>query len=227
MSEKLTLARLKRFGQTFEISVDSDKALKYKRGELQDIHEVLKAEHIYSDAKKGLRVPVHELQKIFKTDDVIVIADTIIKHGEIQLTSEHRAEEREQKRKLLINIIHRQAVDPKTNLPLPPMRIELALEQGKIHLDDHKSVEEQFDEIVQKLRPILPIKIEQKKITLTIPAQFAGKSYAFVKNNSTILKDTWNNDGSWTATVEIPAGLYLEFLDKVNAVTHGQAMVKE
>src|SRR3989344_2664662 len=134
MSEKLTLARLKKFGQTFEISVDSDKALKYKRGEINDIHDVLKAEHIYSDAKKGLRVPSQELQKIFKTDDVIAIADTIIKHGEIQLTSEHRAEEREQKRKLLINIIHRQAVDPKTNLPLPAMRIELALEQGKIHL---------------------------------------------------------------------------------------------
>lgn len=227
MSSKLTLARLKKFGQTFELSVDSDKALKYKRGELNDIHDVLKAEHIYSDVKKGLRVPVQELQKIFKTDDTIAIADIIIKHGEIQLTSEHRAEEREQKRKLLINLIHRQAVDPKTNLPLPPMRIELALEQGKIHLDDHKTVEEQFDEIVQKLRPILPIKIEQKRITLTIPAQFAGKSYALVKSNSMIIKDTWNNDGSWTATVEIPAGLYLEFLEKINAVTHGQVIVKE
>lgn len=227
MPEKLTLARLKKFGQTFEISVDSDKALKYKRGEITDIHEVLNAEHIYSDAKKGLRVPSQELQKIFKTDDVIAIADTIIKHGEIQLTSEHRAEEREQKKKLLINLIHRQAVDPKTNLPLPPMRIELALEQGKIHLDDHKSAEEQFDEIVQKLRPILPIKIEQKRFTLTIPAQFAGKSYAIVKSNSAIIKDTWNNDGSWTATVEIPAGLYFEFLEKLNAVTHGQVMVKE
>lgn len=227
MSEKLTLARLKKFGQTFEISVDSDAALKYKRGEINDLHGVLLAEHIYSDARKGLRVSSQELEKIFKTADVLTIADVIIKHGEIQATAEHRAQEREQKTRRLINFLHTNSLDPRSGLPHPPARIEAALEQGKIHLDDHRSVEEQIDEIIAKLRPILPIKIERKRLTLTIPAQYAGKAYGVVKNNSSIVKETWNADGSWTAEVEIPAGLYLDFIEKLNSLTAGEVVVKE
>ncbi|MBI2669341.1 ribosome assembly factor SBDS [Candidatus Woesearchaeota archaeon] len=227
MSAKLTIARLKKFGQTFEISVDPDLALEFKQGKRNDIHEVLHAEHIYSDASKGLKISEDLLQKIFKTTDPLVIAAVIVKEGEIQLTAEHRKKEQEQKLNRLIDLIHRQAVDPKTGYPHPPGRIRAAMEQGKMHLDDHRTVEEQFDEVISKLRPILPINIEQKKLTLTIPPQFTGKAYAVVKSGSKILSETWNPDGSWTATVEMPAGLKFEFIDKLNALTHGQVVVRE
>ncbi len=212
---------------TFEVSVDPDAALRYKKGELQDLGEVLHADNIFTDAKKGLLASQEDLRKVFTTTDKARIAGIIIKEGEIQFTAEHRAQEREHKRRRLISMICRQAIDPRTGFPHPAERIEAALEQGKIHLDDYRSVEEQFDEIVFKIRAIVPIKIEQKKITLTIPAQFAGKSYAVVKSNSAIIKDAWNNDGSWTAVVEIPAGFYQEFLDKLNSLTHGEVVVKE
>jgi ribosome maturation protein SDO1 len=226
---KVTVARLKRFGKTFEISVDPDKALEYKAkaGKTVDLREVLLAEGIFSDLKKGLRASQQDLQTAFKTTDIETIAETIVQHGEIQLAAEHRAEEREQKRRKLVYLIQKQAVDGRTGLPLPAARIEAALEQGRIHLDDYKTVEEQFDGIISKLRPILPLKIEQKKLFLTIPAQYAGKSYQIVKSNSSILKENWNTDGSWTATVEIPAGLKVEFMEKLNALTHGSVVVEE
>lgn len=224
---KVTVARLKRFGRTFEISVDPDKALDYKAGKSADLRDVLLAEGIFSDIKKGLRASQQDLQTAFKTTNREAIADLIVKQGEIQLTAGHRAEEREQKRKKLIYLIQKQAVDGRTGLPIPPERIEAAFEQGKIHLDDYKTVEEQFEAIISKLRPILPIKIEQKKLILTIPAPYAGKSYQVVKSNSSILKENWNTDGSWTATVEIPAGLKIEFIEKLNALTQGKVVVVE
>ncbi|MBI2146336.1 ribosome assembly factor SBDS [Candidatus Woesearchaeota archaeon] len=163
---KITVARLKKFGETFEIHVDPDAALEFKKGSLSNLREVLMADHIFTDAKKGQLASQQQLQQAFKTIDADSIAIKILKDGEIQATSEHRAQEREQKWKKLVYLISRQAVDPKTGLPHPPMRIELAMEQAKIHLDDHQTAEEQFDQVLAKLRPVLPIKIKQKKVTI-------------------------------------------------------------
>ena len=227
MSEKLTLAKIKKYGETFEISVDLNKALEYKKGLIFDIQDVLLANNIFTDAHKGEIASQNELENAFKTTNVEKIAKIILQEGEIQLTSEHRAHEREQKLKKLITMINRQAVDPKTSFPHPPARIEAALEQGKIHLDEHKTIEEQFDEIISKLRPIIPIKIEQKKLMINIPPQHTGKAYNVVKSNSKILKENWNNDGSWSVEVELPAGFVPEFMDKVNTATHGEAVIKK
>lgn len=225
MAEKITVARLKKFGETFEIHVDPDAALRFKKGELSNLRDVLMADHIFTDAKKGQLASHEQLQKAFKTIDTDSIATKILKDGEIQATSEHRSQEREQKLKKLVYLISRQAVDPKTGLPHPPMRIELAIAQAKVHLDDHKTAEEQFDEVLVKLRPILPIKIEQKKVMITIPSQYAGKMYGVVSSLAKILKEEWKNDGSWQATVEMPAGMYPEFIDKLNSLTHGQVTI--
>ncbi len=226
MAEKLTLARLKKFGKNFELSVDPDKALLYKKGQMEDLREALLAEKVFSDARKGLVVSEQELQQAFGTSDALQVADLIIKNGEIQLTAEHRSQEREQKFRRLVDLIHKQAVDPKTGLPHPATRIEAALEQGKVQIDYNKPVEEQLDAVVRQLQPILPLKIEQKKLTLTIPAQYAGKLYAVVKNSSRLLNEEWTSRGDWKVQVEIPAGIQLEFIDKLNGLTHGQVVVE-
>lgn len=227
MSEKLNLARIKKFGQNFEISVNPEAALKYKKGIISDLREAVLADSIFTDARKGLIASDKDLRQAFGTTDHHAVADKIVKEGEIQHTAEHRSQEREQRWKKLINMISRQAVDPRTGFPHPPNRIEAALEQGKIHLDDHRTVEEQFAGIISQLRPILPIRIEQKQIEVTLPAAYAGKAYNAVKSNSKVLNERWNVDGSYTAKVEIPAGFYPEFLDKLNSVTRGEVVVKE
>jgi len=227
MAEKLNLARIKKFGETFEISVDPDKALQYKKGYINDLNEVLLADHIFTDAHKGLVASDEELEKVFHTTDSMKIAAIIVKDGEVQLTAEHRSAEREQKRRRLVNMIQQQAIDPKTKLPHPAARIELALEQGKIHLDDHKTVEEQFDDVISRLRPIIPISIEEKEFTVLIPSQYSGKAYNFVKSSGKILKEEWTNSGDWKVRLSLPAGLFQEFLDKLNGLTHGEVVVEE
>ncbi len=223
--EKLSLARLKKFGQNFEISIDPDLAIDFKNKKIVNISEVLKVEEIFFDAKKALVASKDELEKVFETTDPSKIAEIIINNGEIQLSADHRNKEREQRKRKLINMIHRMAIDPKTNLPHPITRIEAALEQGKINLDDHKTVEEQFEKVISKLRPIIPVKVEMRKLLVTVPGKYIGKSNHLVRNNSKILKEDWNIDGSWRIKVEIPAGFQQEFIDLLNAVTHGEVSV--
>jgi len=226
MSEKLTLARIKKHGMNFEISVDSDVALEYKKGNAS-LRDVLNSTQIFSDARKGELANSEDMQTAFETTNPDTIADIILRKGEIQLTSEHRAEEREQKRKKLLHLININAIDPKTGLPHPITRIELALEQGKITLDYNKTVEEQMDDIITKLRPIIPISIQKKKLQVVIPANYAGKSYQPVKDSGTMLRDEWGNDGSLTVTIEIPAGLYPDFIQKMNGLTNGEVTISE
>ena len=225
MPPKITLARLKKFGTTFEISVDPDKALLYKKGQLTDLNEVLHADNIFLDAKKGMVAPHAEIEKVFKTTDPLKIADIIIKEGEIQFTAEHRAQEREQKIKKIVYLIHKQAIDARTGFPIPLERIEAALQQAKIHLDENKPVEEQLDAVITKLRPLLPIKIEQKRMSINIPSQYAGKAQSVLRSMG-IQKEDWKSDGSWEVTIEVPAGLLQESIDKINGITKGQAVVK-
>lgn len=222
---KLNVARIKKFGNNFEINIDPEAAIKYKRGEISDLNEVLLADNIFSDAKKGEIASDNDLQQAFKTTNTSEIAKIILSEGEVQATAEHRAQEREQKRKKLINLINTMAIDPNTNLPIPATRIENALEEGKIHLDDNKTVEEQFDDIISKLRPILPIKIEQKQLTLEFPAQFSGKAQGPVRKYQ-IIKEDWTSQGNWKVQIELPAGLMQEFIDQMNSLTSGQVVVE-
>ena len=125
--EQAVIARLKTHGANFEILVDCDKAIAFKGGS-GDIKEVIATPQVFSDSKKGMLASETQLKQIFGTEEPLEVAKQIIAKGEIQLTSEYRQKLREQKKKQIINMIHSNGVDPKTNYPHPPNRIEAALE---------------------------------------------------------------------------------------------------
>jgi ribosome maturation protein SDO1 len=221
MSEKFTIARFTKDNEHFEILVKPNKALDYRNGKIAGITEVLAAEMIFSDANKGTHVKDEDLRKAFGTTDTLQIADTILKKGTLQLTTEQRRKMMEDKRRQIIDFISREAVDPKTNLPHPPMRIENAMEQIRYPIDPYKPVEEQARDIVKLLRPILPLKIEQINVSVRIPAAYAARAYGAVKSAGTIKHEEWRSDGSWAGTLEMPAGSYASFLNKLGDVTKG------
>ena len=206
----------------FQIAVEPELALKFKRGEKISISEVVHSDKIFSDVQKGLLASEHRLQDVFKTTDPYKIAEIIVKEGEIQLTAEYRVKLREQKRNKIINLIQKYGVDPRTKAPHTVQRIEAAFEEAKIKVDEHRKAEDQVKEIRDKLKPILPISFEKKNVRIVIPAQTAAKCYSTVKSLGTILKEEWKNDGSWEVLVEIPGGLETELYDKLNSITHGQ-----
>jgi ribosome maturation protein SDO1 len=222
----LNLAKLKKGKENFEIDIDADSAVAYKEGKAIDIKDILKAQTIFSDAKKGLVASEHLMQQLFGTSDSIKVAEIIIKEGEIQLTAEYREKLRQNKRRRIIDIIHRNAVDPKTHLPHPVQRIENAFDEAKVKIDEFKSAEKQLQDVLKKLRMVLPIRFEVKEMAVKIPAEYAAKSYSIVKSFGTIQKEDWQSDGSWIVVVEVPGGLEQDFYDKLNSFTHGNNETK-
>ncbi len=219
--DQAIIARLKAQGQNFEILVDCSSALALREGRSVDMHDILAAMKVFSDAKKGLEASETAMRQIFGTSDVNEVAKSIIQKGEIQLTHEYRESLREEKRKQVISIIHRNGVDPKTHLPHPPQRIENAFAEARFHVDEFKPVQEQVQEALKKLRPILPIKFEVKEIAVKISPEFAPKCYSTVKAFGTILKEEWQGNGYWVAVVELPGGMESDFYDKLNKICHG------
>lgn len=226
MSSKYTVARITKDNEHFEVLVRPQKALDYRMGKTATIADVLVAETIFSDANKGTKVSDETLRKAFGTTDPLKIAEVILKKGTLQLTTEQRRKMIEDKRRQIIDFISKQAVDPKTNLPHPLLRIENAMEQIHYSIDPFKPTEEQAKEIIKLLRPVLPLKMEQVSVSVLIPAEYSAKAYGTIKAFGTIKKEEWRADGSWYGILEMPAGLYGPLLEKLGEVTKGNAEAK-
>jgi ribosome maturation protein SDO1 len=220
--DKAVIARLKSHGTVFEIMVDCDLALDFKGGKDISIDEILATDKVFFDAKKAMLASETRLEAAFETLDINEIAKKIIKKGEVQITSEHRSNFRDQKRKKIVELIHRNAIDPRTMTPHPVERINLAFDEAKIKIDEHRAAEEQVDGIVKELRPILPIRFEKCKVKIRIPATHAGKAYSAFSGFGKLVEENWMGDGSWSGTIEIPAGLSSDLIDQLNNVTHGE-----
>lgn len=220
--DQAIIARLQRKGKTFEVFVDCDAALLYREKKLSSLDEVLATKDIFSDVKKSERAKELDLREVFHTTDPIEIAKEIILHGEIQLTTEHKARLREQKRKQLASFIQRNAVDPASGRPHPQERILMVMDEAHVKIDEFRSVEEQAKEIVVALRTRLPLRIEVRRLRVRIPSQFAGQAHLHVKRFATsILAEEWLGDGSLAFTVEIPAGVQEEFEQDLAGFTKG------
>ena len=226
MSKEYTLVRHQIGGEKFEILVDPDKGLAYKRGELGEIQNALIVDTIFTDANKGEKASSEKLEKKYGTSDPIEVAKEMFEKGTFLLTAQQRHAMTEQKRKQIINIISKTYVDPKTKLPHPVMRIENALETARYHIDPFKEAEEQVKEIVQALRSILPMSSENIQIAIKIPAEYTGKSYGTAKNFGTIKRDEWQADGSWVAVIEVPAAMQIELLEALGKDTQGNVQSK-
>lgn len=224
--EKAVIARYKSGGNVFEILVDCDNALRLRDGQSVSLADILATDKVFSDARKGLTASSQEIEAVFETTDPDEVAKKIIAKGEIQVTAEHRAKLRERKRKKILDIIHRNGMDPRTKAPHPLQRIELAFEEAKIRIDDHRKAEEQVEIILKQLRPILPISFEKLQVEVRIPSVYAGKAYSVVSAFGKLVKDQWMNDGSWYCIIEIPAGIQGDLYDSVNKLTQGEADTK-
>lgn len=224
--EDAVIARLKMQGANFEILVDCDRAVAVKSGKEFDMKEVLATPKIFSDSKKGMLASETQMQQLFKTTEPEEVAKIIIRKGEIQLTAEYRNKLREQKKKQIIDYIHRNGVDPRTHAPHPPARIEAAMKEAKIHIDEFGAFDKQVNDVLKQIKVILPIRFEMKEIAVKIPSEFAGKAHSAISRFGKIMKQEWQNDGSLVAVIEMPGGLEEDFHNKLNSLTHGNAEIK-
>jgi ribosome maturation protein SDO1 len=221
--EDAVVARWDTQGSRFEVLVDPMAVQDVKDGKPIDLRDKLALDQVFKDAKKGDKISEEHLERIFHTRDLAQIARQIILKGEVQVTTEQRHQLQETKRKQIVATIARNAMNPQTGAPHPPARIEAALVEAKVHVDPFRPADQQVQEVLQKLRPLLPIRFDTVRVRIKLPAQHYPRVIGDVKALGKLSEEMWMGDGSWSGVLEIPAGVQTELYEKLNARTKGAA----
>jgi ribosome maturation protein SDO1 len=224
MATTKTIAKIRVGNKHYEVIVDLELALKLRKGEAVNIQNVLLANDVFLNSKTGEKPSAADLTTAFGTADVMQAATRIIQKGDIQLPKDYKDEQQDNKRKQIADWLIRNAVDARTNRPFTGQMIENALSQAGVNITN-LPVDQQVLGIAESLKSILPLKIEVKKLAITIPVIYTGKIYGLV--NQYKEKEDWLADGSLKVVVNIPVGLQMEFYDKLNTITHGSALSEE
>ncbi|MFX0187521.1 MAG: ribosome assembly factor SBDS [Candidatus Hodarchaeota archaeon] len=246
------IGSLEKGGRIFEMLIDPEQAWEAKKIIREEINRRLKSGNkksrmtvdeilnepkinlelifesftVFEDLKRGKKATDGDMEAIFDTTDGKIISGHILLDGEIQWTKTQREEEIQKKLKQIITIISKNAINPQNKKPHPYQRIEKAIEEAKVNIDIIKNAEEQIDDVIKKIQAIIPIRMEQVEIAIKIPSSFTAKGYGIVAQLAQIKKEEWQSDGSWVSIINLPAGLQMELIDKLNKLTHGRVQTK-
>lgn len=223
--DEAVIIRHKTHGETYEIFVDADEALKFKSGEDVSIEDILATDNVFRDAKAGDKASEEHLKTLYDVDTIDDVIKAILTKGELHLTTEQKRNMMEERRKQVATIIVRNAINPQTRSPHPLARIEAAMEEAKAEIVISKSAKEQVEKVVKKLKPIIPIKFEKLQVALHVPGTYAGKLYKTLHEYGTVLKEDWKGPDQFIL-LEIPAGMQDELFNKINGATHGEVETK-
>lgn len=226
MSKPYTVARITKGKETFEILVDPDLALRLRLGENIPASKIMVYDQVYKDAKKGIRAKEDDLKKAFGTTDPATIAVKIVKEGELQITADQRRKLIEEKKKQIVDFISKNAVDPRTNLPIPPQRIVLALDEAGVSIDPFIDAKQQVTKIIEKLKLILPLRIGTMIFEVKVPGDVQPKASSYLKSVGRVLREEWKGDGSWTCELEAPSGMQVEIVERLAKISAGKAEVR-
>jgi ribosome maturation protein SDO1 len=221
--EDAVVARWETQGSRFEVLVDPTAVQDIRDGKPIDLHDKLALDYVFKDVKKGDKISEEHLEKIFHTRSVPEIARQIILKGEVQVTTEQRHQLQAAKLRQIITHIARNAMNPQTGAPHPAARIEAAMLEAKVHVDPFKPADAQIQEILAKLRPLLPIRFDTVRVKIRVPAQHYPRVIGELKGLGRLFDEQWMGDGSWSGILEIPAGVQTELYEKLNARTKGSA----
>ena len=130
------LARLEKGGSRYEILVDPELVDEWKKDHASvSLDDLLATDEIWNDARSGDRPTTDALESVFGSTDLLICVEKILIEGNIQLTTVQRKNLIAEKRTKIIHQIATTATDPRTKLPHPKTRIELALDEIKFSID--------------------------------------------------------------------------------------------
>ncbi|MBI5061225.1 MAG: ribosome assembly factor SBDS [Candidatus Aenigmarchaeota archaeon] len=223
--DKAVIARMEKNKKHFEVLVDPDLAYSLKNGKIISISKMLATNQVFSDSKKGLRASPSEIEKAFGTTVVEDIAQEIVKHGEIQLTTDFRRKKVEEKKRQIADFISKNAINPQTKLPHPFDRIINALDQVHVNIDPFKSAEQQIEDVIKPLKEILPLSFEEVNLTAEVPVRYGGKVHSMMKQFGSA-SEQWLGD-RLIIKIKLPIGMKEKFYRTLNAMTEGEARIEE
>ena len=208
------LARMEKGGKRYEIMVDQELVDDWRNDpESVELGDLLAIEDVFHNARDGERPTSDAIDSTFGSQDLMVITKTILEKGSIQLTTNQRKAIVDTKRQAIIHHVASNAIDPKTKLPHPHQRIELALDESRYAVDPFKSVDSQIKEVLDILRPLIPLSFETCRLAFRV----TGKSYGSVSQllREYKQKEEWLSNGDWACVVEIPAAMKADMIGLV------------
>jgi ribosome maturation protein SDO1 len=219
------LARLEKGGSRYEILVDPELVDNWKKDPNSvRLDDLLATDEVWNDARSGDRPTTDAIESVFGTTDLFTCVEKILKEGNIQLTTVQRKKLIAEKRTKIIHQIATTATDPRTKLPHPKTRIELALDEIKFSIDPFLSIERQVQDAIKQLKPVIPLAFITIRMAFKVPGSDYGGVHRLLRES--IKKEEWLSDGSWVCVVEVPGGMKNELMSQV-AQRSSEVSVKE
>ena len=219
------LARLEKGGSRYEILVDPELVDEWKKDHTSvSLDDLLATDEIWNDARSGDRPTTDALESVFGSTDLLTCVEKILLDGNIQLTTVQRKNLIAEKRTKIIHQIATTATDPRTKLPHPKTRIELALDEIKFSIDPFLSLERQVQDAIKQLKPVIPLAFITVRLAFKVPGSDYGGVHRLLRES--IKKEEWLSDGSWVCVVEAPGGMKNELISQV-AQRSSEVSVKE
>ena len=219
------LARLEKGGSRYEILVDPELVDEWKKDHASvSLDDLLATDEIWNDARSGDRPTTDALESVFGSTDLLICVEKILIDGNIQLTTVQRKNLIAEKRTKIIHQIATTATDPRTKLPHPKTRIELALDEIKFSIDPFLSLERQVQDAIKQLKPVIPLAFITVRLAFKVPGSDYGGVHRLLRES--IKKEEWLSDGSWVCGVEAPGGMKNELISQV-AQRSSEVSVKE
>tara|TARA_B100001564_G_scaffold309366_1_gene280382 strand:+ start:522 stop:1211 length:690 start_codon:yes stop_codon:yes gene_type:complete len=219
------LARLEKGGSRYEILVDPDLVDAWKKDHSSvSIDDLLATDQIWNDARAGDRPTNEALMGVFGTTEILSCVEKILNEGTIQLTTIQRKKIIAEKRIKIIHQIATTATDPRTKLPHPKTRIELALDEIRFSIDPFLPIDRQVQDAIKLLKPVIPLSFISIRLAFKVPGSDYGGVHRILRES--IKKEEWISDGSWVCVVEVPGGMKNELISQV-AQRSSEVSVKE
>lgn len=165
------IVRLQRDGRRVEVLAVLGKALEFRQGAVP-WHDVLVADVVYDDVRKGRKTSKADLLHLFDTDDAVECCKAIVETGEIPLSTAQRAAIAKDKREQVVKHFcdnYKRPYFLNGNLRLHDSDVEDAMVAAKVRVDADSDVQQ----VIRKSRRAMQDQIrashidhEQKKIRL-------------------------------------------------------------
>ena len=173
------LVRYSKGKKRFEVMTKDGSVRKYRDGKL-GWNNVLVADQVFTDSRKGNVAKAKDLREVFGTDDLTTCLQKIVQDGELQVSAQERKEDFAKHRRAVLAHIHKTYTDAK-GLPHPMLRLEAVVDEVKgVRLDPHSQVEKQAEDIVKKLQGTLVFKKNTSEYAVLVKHAYARKAQSVV-----------------------------------------------
>jgi ribosome maturation protein SDO1 len=221
-----SIVRYEKHGRRYELLVNPEPAWLFIQGEEVEIDDVFEVYIVYENISRGVKATQDDLNVAFEGLTERETAIKILKEGKLQLTISQRNEIQKDKRIEIVKFIHIHCINPRENTPIPKDRIENAILDLGVNISYKDDVKSQALEVIDLLKPIMPIRLESVKLAVKIPPSYTGALYGFLISAGNLVQEEWLSDGSLAVVVNIPSGTQADFLEQITSRTKGKAQVK-